>query len=339
MNASVSAGNRQPLPALAGAASGGGRILASIAFLILGLTACAPSEPERYLGYVEGRYVYLAPTAAGRIEALAAGEGDTVQAGAVVARLESTRERAEFDSAQAALAAAQARYEDRTKGRREDEVAVTRSQRRQAEADRAFQEAEFQRLESLYAKGSIARSQLDAQRAARDAARARVAELDAALRVAALASRDDELKAAAAEVAQAESRLESARWALSERELRAPAAALVQRVYLRVGEVAGAGEPLLALLPPPNRVLRFWVPEAAQSRLRAGATVRVHCKVCDAAGWAATVDYVSPAYEFTPPVLYTERRREKLSFMVEARLAPAQAAALNPGLPVEVTLE
>jgi len=52
---------------------------------------------------------------------------------------------------------------------------------------------------------------------------------------------------------------------------------------------------------------------------------------------AATVTFIAPEAEFTPPVIYSETARDKLVFLVEAR--PKDLAGLNVGQPLDVTLE
>ena len=55
------------------------------------------------------------------------------------------------------------------------------------------------------------------------------------------------------------------------------------------------------------------------------------------AGIAATVSFVSPQAEFTPPVIYSQDSRTRLVFLVEAR-PEAGAPRLNVGQPVDVRL-
>jgi HlyD family secretion protein len=69
-----------------------------------------------------------------------------------------------------------------------------------------------------------------------------------------------------------------------------------------------------------------------------GTAVRVTCDGCGE-GVQAQVHHVASAAEFTPPVVYSQTNNPRLVFMVEARLAPADAARLRPGLPVEVHLK
>ena len=58
------------------------------------------------------------------------------------------------------------------------------------------------------------------------------------------------------------------------------------------------------------------------------------CDSCPA-GLKATIIYVSPRAEYTPPVIYSQSARTKLVFLIEAR--PLNVSTpLPPGLPVSV---
>ena len=116
----------------------------------------------------------------------------------------------------------------------------------------------------------------------------------------------------------------------------APRPALVHDTLYREGEFVAAGAPIVALLPPENLKVRFFVPEADFATLRPGDVVRVGL-TGRTAPLEARVTHLSPRPEYTPPILYNRDNRAKLVFMVEAALDPAAAAGLNPGQPVDVT--
>jgi HlyD family secretion protein len=71
-------------------------------------------------------------------------------------------------------------------------------------------------------------------------------------------------------------------------------------------------------------------------QLRVGQPVSVSCDGCGAP-IPATLSFLSPSAEFTPPVIYSKDSRAKLVFMVEARPSLVDAPRLKPGQPVTVT--
>jgi HlyD family secretion protein len=72
--------------------------------------------------------------------------------------------------------------------------------------------------------------------------------------------------------------------------------------------------------------------------VRVGQPVAMTCDGCGGP-IAGAVTYIAPQAEFTPPVIYSQERREKLVFLVEARPAPGDATRLHPGQPVQVALK
>ncbi|MFA7638214.1 MAG: efflux RND transporter periplasmic adaptor subunit [Parvibaculum sp.] len=185
----------------------------------------------------------------------------------------------------------------------------------QADLDAAkatLQEAELElkRKLELRRRGNVPQAETDTARARSDRAGAAM------------------LSAAAA--------LDQAKYRLARRESHAPASAIVQDVLFREGETVVAGQPVISLLPPGNIKVRFFVPEAELANLRHGAKVRLACSNCppDAKG---TIRFISTEAEFTPPVIYSDRSKEKLVFMAEAT-PDAEPEAFRPGQPVTVSL-
>jgi HlyD family secretion protein len=97
-----------------------------------------------------------------------------------------------------------------------------------------------------------------------------------------------------------------------------------------------AGLPVVQLLPPQNIKIRFFVPEGIVAQISTGQVVQVACDGCGPPV-AATVRFISPRAEFTPPLIYSREQRARLVFMVEAR-PDERAAALRVGQAVDVTM-
>ena len=79
----------------------------------------------------------------------------------------------------------------------------------------------------------------------------------------------------------AQARLNSAQTRLARRKVFSPVAGTVEQVYYRVGEMVPAGRPVVALLPPGNVKLRFFVNEAVLPKLKLGDAVNISCDGCD----------------------------------------------------------
>jgi len=134
---------------------------------------------------------------------------------------------------------------------------------------------------------------------------------------------------------EAEARLNSAKTRLARRKVASPASGTIQQIYFRPGEMVPAGRPVVALLPPGNIKIRFFVPEAALPTIALGDSVAVHCDGC-APDLTAKVSFIARSVEYTPPVIYSLDERSKLVFMIEAR--PQRPDNLRVGQPVNVTL-
>lgn len=289
-----------------------------------------------YQGYVEGKYVEMAPAIAGTLMDMPVHEGQRVQQGDPIFTLEAQREQEALQEATQRAAAARARYEDLTKGRRQQEIDVISAQLQQAQAERKLASVQLQRARDLYTKHTVPKSDLDVAESNDRRTAARVEELKGQLEVARLAARDDLITAAKREVDAADAAMAQSKWSLDQKSGYAPRDAWVEKVYRRVGEWVPVGAPVVSLLPDANRVVRFFVPEPELQNLKPGQALKVTCDSCPG-DINAHISSISTQAEFTPPVIYSRSRREDLVFMVEARIDQPEKFILHPGMPVEVS--
>jgi HlyD family secretion protein len=140
---------------------------------------------------------------------------------------------------------------------------------------------------------------------------------------------------AQAALREAEARVNTSQTRLARRSIKSPVTGTVQQVYFRPGEVVTASRPIVALLPPGNMKVRFFVPEATLPRIAYGDAVTVRCDGCSG-DLTAKVSFISKTAEFTPPVIYSLEERAKLVFLVEA--LPTEPANMRVGQPVDVLL-
>ena len=300
------------------------RVFQPVAILALCLlTSCEQPKDDYWLGYIEGELALIAPPQPGWITSVEVTRGAKIKLGDALFTLDAVRELAARDNANAAIAAAREQASQAT-----SQIAQARAEEAQVEADIAKNEKELARQQELVRIGASPRRDLEATQASYDSARAHRAQTVALQTQAAAAVRQ-----AQAQAHQAEANLTTAEFNLSERAVHAQVAGEVQDLYFRQGEYANAGAPVVAVLPPANVFVRFFVPEPQVSQLMLGSPVRISCDGCPA-GLTGTITFIAAQAEFTPPVIYSTGNRERLVFKAEARVAGG--LPIRPGVPVEV---
>jgi len=285
-----------------------------IVFILMALAAasCTRQSDDSLTGYAEADLLYLAPQDAGVIKTLSVHEGDKVTAGDLLFTLDPVRLSLAAEQAAATAEGAAARATD--EGAMAKQIA-------EAEATLHLAERTFSRSKSLVKDGAVSREKYDIDAASLASAKARLDMLRAE-RSASLS----ELDSASAAAKLAERRL-------ADLQTTAPAAGVIERIYRRPGEVVAAGDPVVALLAPENLKIKFFAPENMLSSLAPGQDIAFSCDGCGE-GRRARISFIASEPQFTPPVIYSLREREKLVFLVEAR--PEDPAGMRPGLPVTI---
>ncbi|TNF57902.1 MAG: HlyD family efflux transporter periplasmic adaptor subunit [Burkholderiales bacterium] len=308
------------------------------ALLVVALLAgCQPAEEERFQGYVEGEPVMVAAQQNGQLTSLTVQRGDEVRAGTPLFSQDQATEAAGVSQAEAQLAQAQAQFRNLASGKRPPEIAVIEAQLKDAEARRTLSAEQLARQEALVAKGFVSAESLDQARTQLARDQAGVAQIRAQLESARLPGREAERASAQALVLASQAALEQSTIRLEQKSQLSPVAGRVQDVYYRTGEWAAPGQPVVSILPAENIKVRFFVPEPSLGALRVGQGVGIRCDGCPASV-PATIRFISATAEYTPPVLFSEKNRHRLVFLVEAWPQPAGAAKLHPGQPVSVFL-
>ena len=299
---------------------------------------CSRQHAAGYQGYIEGKFVYVASPESGRLDHLPVARGQTVAMGQPLFAFDHEPEESALREAQQTLRSSQAKLTDLQAGKRPQEIAVTQAQLVQALAQKKQAEQILTSDEAQLRAGGIAQTDLIAAQGAADTSAAKVKELEADLAVDSLPAREQQIKEQENQVAANRASLAEAAWRLQQKEIPAPRQGLVFDTLYREGEWVAAGSPVVKLLPPENLEIRFFVPEPVVGKLKVGEKVSVQCDGCSSLV-AATVTFISPQCEYTPPVIYSNENRSKLVFMIIANAPAEKSALLHPGQPVEVTLE
>jgi len=105
-----------------------------------------------------------------------------------------------------------------------------------------------------------------------------------------------------------------------------------------VGEVVGAGAPLLDIVDMDRLYLKVYVPEKVIGKVRLGLSARVYIDAYPDQYFPATVRYISSRAEFTPKEVQTPDERVKLIYAVKLYLDENPEYRLTPGLPADAII-
>jgi HlyD family secretion protein len=287
-------------------------------------------------GYAEADFVKVGPTLAGLLTSVFVERGVKVDRGARLFDQDDIADRAALDQAARQLRQTEAQLANLQSAGKPTEIQQAEANLADAQAARDKLWADLQRTERLLKSGTASVQLAEQQRADLRSAAAKIQGLEAALaQLRNPLGRESEIKAQQAAVEAAGAAVAMAQWRLDQRHVAAPAAGVVADVLARPGETMPAGGPVVSLLPPENIFVRFFVPEQMLATVHYGEQVKLVCDSCPA-DLIATISFISPHAEYTPPVIYSETSRAKLVFRVEARPPPQHASLLNPGQPVAV---
>lgn len=257
-----------------------------------------PENVSMSNGRIEAQQVLISAKFAGRLADVLVDEGQIVDAGAPIARIDT----ADLD-AQLAGAKAQVRRSETSQVEAEASIA-----QRQSELTLAKQE--FERAQSMSNTGSGTMQQLELRRS-------QLSVAEAAQR-AALASRDE--AEAATEAAQAE--VVRIQTLLDDAVLKAPRRGRVEYKLAQTGEVVAAGAPVATLLDLSDVSMTIFLPARAAGTLAIGDEARIILDPAPQYVVPATVSFVSSQAQFTPKTVETRDEREKLVFRVKLKIAP-----------------
>jgi HlyD family secretion protein len=292
--------------------------------------------PVQWQGYAEADFVKVGPTQQGLLTTLAVRRGSRVAPGAALFDQDDTNDQAAKEQAARQLRQAEEQLANLEAGGKLTEIQQAEANLANAEAARDKIASDLKRNEVLVKTNAVSIQIVDEERADLRAAVAKVQGLQAALaQMHAPLGREREIKAQQAAAEAARAAVGMLQWRLDQRHVTAPVGGIVADVLARPGETIPAGGPVVSLLPPENIFVRFFVPEPRLAEVHIGDRVKLVCDSCPA-DLAATISFISPQAEYTPPVIYSESIRAKLVYMVEARPSPEQAVLINPGQPVAV---
>jgi len=277
-------------------------------------------------GRLEAVEIDIATKTPGRVQEILVREGEFVQSGTVVARMDT-----EVLAAQLRQAEAQLRQAESAVTTAHSQVTLREAERTAAQAMLAQREAEHDiarkrlaRTSQLARDGTISQQEVDEDMARVKGAAAAISAVRAQIAAseAAIAAARAQAEGAQQAVEAAQATIERIRADIADSSLHAPRNGRIQYLVAQPGEVLGAGGRLMNMVDLGDVYMTFFLPTAAAGRLALGSEVRL---VLDAAPQyviPAHISFVADVAQFTPKTVETAVEREKLMFRVRARIPP-----------------
>lgn len=265
--------------------------------------------------------------------------------------------------------AAQAQLNNLLAGSRPQEVQQADAALTEARTAATQAAADWERAQKLFGDEDISRAQYDQFKARFDAtaagvrqaqqrlslvkegprqqeieaARAQLARAQAATRASEnnrleIRRREQELATREAEVARARAQVAVLDVQLNDTTVEAPVDGVVLTKNVELGEVVGAGAPILTIGDIARPWLRAYLTEQQLGRVKLGHQVKVTTDSFPGKTYAGRVTFISSEAEFTPKQIQTPEERIKLVYRIKVELAnPNQELKLN--MPVDAVID
>lgn len=257
-----------------------------------------PQGLARANGRIEMERVDVAAKYAGRLAEVRAKEGDFVEKGSILVRLDTTEILAQLAAARAAVHRAH-------QGSARAEADVTLR-----EAELKLAETELRRAAELVRTSATTQAELDRRTSVRDVARASLNGAKVAVEDAKAAT-----EVAEAQVAQIEA-------TLADMTLKAPVRGRVEYRLAQAGEVVAAGGRVLTLLDLSDVHMTIFLPTGQAGRVELGSEARIVLDSGPEYVVPAAVSFVAAEAQFTPKYVETANERDRLMYRIKLHIDP-----------------
>lgn len=289
-------------------------------------------------GTVEATEAHLGFQATGRVERVAAHEGDVIRAGDTLAVLDRAETDARREQARAQVVAAQAQLLELTRGYRTEEVQQAKAAMEAAQQRNEDAERDLDRTAKLKAGGAVSQEALDKAQVARDLAKSALDQAQDQYRLLASGPRRERIEAARAQLRQAEAAVQALDALLANMTVRSAFDGVVTVRHREPGEIVPAGSPVLTVMNRNDRWVKIYVPETRIGAVKLGLPATISTDTFRGKRYPGEVSYISSEAEFTPKTVQTSEERVKLVYAVKVRITGDPAYDLKPGMPADVRI-
>jgi HlyD family secretion protein len=300
----------------------------------------APKQPSNVLkvsGNIEAHESLVGFKVPGRIVELLVEEGQSVEPGAVLARLDDADYRQRVRIGEANVRVRKNELALSLAGTRRQEIQAAHQAVLDAQADLRLKQLDYQRAESLFKEDALSAQSRDVAATSLARAQAKYRSAVQAYDQAVEGSRKEQIAIDRANLTQAEQNLRLARIELGYTVLRAPEGGVILVRQAELGEVVAPGTPVVTLADLDHVWLRAYVNETDLGRVRWGQPVTVTTDTWPGKAYRGRISFISSSAEFTPKTVQTQKERVTLVYRIKIDLENPRHE-LKPGMPADAVI-
>ncbi|MFZ0734246.1 MAG: efflux RND transporter periplasmic adaptor subunit [Candidatus Sulfotelmatobacter sp.] len=295
------------------------------------------SKPPNELvlsGNIEAHESLVSFKVQGRIIELPIEEGQSVENGALLARLDDAdyKQRVRID--EAGVRVRQSNLALTLAGTREQEIKAERENMIDAQADMQQKKLDDDRAGRLFSEDAISAQDRDLADTALKRSRATFQAAQQKYNEAVEGSRKEDIAIAEANLKEASANLGMSRVNLDYTVLRAPTAGVITVREAELGEVMVPGTPVVTLADLDHIWLRAYVAESDLGRIRWGQGADVTTDTYPGKRYHGRISFIASDAEFTPKSVQTYKERVMLVYRIKIDIDNPNHE-LKPGMPAD----
>ena len=299
------------------------------------------AKPENQLtfsGNIEAHESLVSFKIQGRIIDLPVEEGQWVEQGALLARLDDADYRQKVRIDEANVNVHESNLALTLAGTREQEVKASQQTMFDAQADLQQKKLDYDRAQNLFSKEEVSAQDRDRADTALKRAEATFQAAQQRYNQAVEGSRKEDIAIARANLAEANANLGLSRVNLSYTILRAPSSGVITVRQAELGEVVVPGTPVVTLADLDHIWLRAYIAETDLGRIRWGQEATITTDSYPGKQYRGRVSFISSSAEFTPKSVQTYKERVTLVYRIKIDVENPNHE-LKPGMPADAHVE
>lgn len=283
----------------------------ALALLILGACKNGEKKSDAY-GNFEAVETIVSSETAGKLLSMEVKQGDQLEAGKLIAQIDTTEIILKKLQTEAQLVASETKRQNVTA-----QINVLKEQKKNVQTTQ-------QRISKMFADKAATQQQMD--------------DINGQLNVLdkQVSATNTQFQLIASEMEVIKRQLDLFNEQLTRCQIKSPAKGTVLETYLETGELATPAKPVLKMADLSNLELKVYVSGAQLPNVKLGNEVKVliDSGAKEMQSFSGKISWISSESEFTPKIIQTKEERVKLMYAV--KIVVANDGSLKIGMPGEV---